>query len=298
MRGLSVLGLAAGLTAAGHALAGTSGYCDQPVEVGAYEQDRLLRFAAVVKQELVRSARGVALIARSGTDLGRFGIRYSHAGIALAANPASPWGVRQLYYACDESRPRLFDQGMAGFLHGSDDPAAVHVSLVLLPATQSAALETATLDTPLALALLAADYSANAYAYSTRYQNCNQWVIEMIAGAWGDLHSPTREEAQQWLRTEGYVPEPITVDSRLLAFAAQFMPLIHLSDHPEDDVLALKLRVSMPATIEDFVRQRVPQAERVQLCHDTKHIVVRRGWQALGPGCRPEPGDEVIAFAP
>lgn len=276
--------------------AGSSRFCDRPGELNAAQQDRLLRFAAVVKQTLERSGRGVALIARSGLDLSRFGIRYSHAGISLKESPNGPWSVRQLYYACDESRPRLFDQGMAGFLIGSDDPSVGYVSMVLLPQADGEALARTSLEPRLALELLAADYSANAYAFSTRYQNCNQWVMELIASAWGQLDPsrPARDAAQRWLQAEGYAPAPIDVGSHALLFAAQFVPLIHLVDHPQDDLYALRLRISMPASIETFVRQRTPQAERIELCHDAARIVVHRGWQPLGPGCEASPGDEVI----
>jgi hypothetical protein len=276
----------------------SSRFCDRPAAIDATQQDRLLRFAAVVKQTLERSGHGVALIARSGLDLSRFDVRYSHAGISLKASPNGPWSVRQLYYACDESRPRLFDQGMAGFLLGTDDPSVGYVSLVLLPEPEGEALARTSLDPRLALDLLAADYSANAYAFSTRYQNCNQWVMELIASAWGPLDAtrPAREQAQQWLQAQGYAPAPIDIGSHTLLFAAQFVPLIHLDDHPPDDLYALKLRISMPASIEAFVRQRAPQAERIELCHDEQRIVVHRGWQPLGPGCQAAPGDEVIPF--
>ena len=65
-------------------------------------------------------------------NLERFNIRFSHAGIALRDNPV-PWSVRQLYYACDEGRPLLFDQGISGFVMNADDPGVGHVSLILLP---------------------------------------------------------------------------------------------------------------------------------------------------------------------
>lgn len=286
------------LAAAGAARAGALRVCNRHTEISATEQDRLLRFSAAIKQVLEQSAGGAALIARSGLDLHRFGIRYSHAGIALRSNPRGPWSVRQLYYACDESRPRLFDQGMAGFVQGMEDPSIRYVSIVLLPETESAALETAALDGRLALELLASDYSANAYAFSTRYQNCNQWVMEMIASAWGRLDAPgtARERAQHWLKAHGYAPETIDVGLPALMFAAHFVPLVHLDDHPPHDLDALKMHVSMPASVEAFVLRQVPRVERVELCLDGQRIVVHRGWEVLGPGCQPALGDETIAL--
>src|SRR5882672_3855709 len=86
-------------------------FCDRPSPLTALQQDRLLQFAAVARRELEASGQDVALIARSGIDLARFDLRYSHAGVSLKASGNAPWSVRQLYFACDEGRPRLYDQG-------------------------------------------------------------------------------------------------------------------------------------------------------------------------------------------
>jgi hypothetical protein len=312
--------------------------CERGKEISAFEQDRVLRFAGAVKAELERSGASVALVARSGLDLSRFKLLYSHAGIALAGNPAGRWAVRQLYYACDESRPRLFDQGMAGFVLGADSPARGHVALLFLPDADAAPLQRAALDDRLALSLLAARYSANAYAFGTRYQNCNQWVAELMAGAWGgagrassdadiadgaagveaavsagadtatppasragaraDAGAPVRTDArtraQAWLRAQGYAAAPVQVPSHWLMFAGQFVPLVHLDDHPLDDIYALALHTSVPAALEAFVRAHAPGTRRVELCHDARHIVVHRGWEPLGADCTPQAGDEVI----
>jgi len=283
------------LGASASASAGMPVFCERGKEVSAAEQDRVLRFAGTVKRELEASGGSVALIARAGLDLSRFDLLYSHAGVALK-EADSAWTVRQLYYACDESRPRIFDQGVAGFALGADAPGRGHVSLVFLDRDEAAQLEQAARDKPLALALLAGRYSANAYAFGTRYQNCNQWVAELLASAWGgiDRREKPREQAQDWLREQGYSAGPVKLKSRWLMFAGQFVPLVHLDDHPVDDLYALSLRVSVPASIENFAHRRSPQARRVELCHDTRHIVVHRGWEPIGAECAPMPGDEVI----
>jgi hypothetical protein len=282
------------------AWAGIPTFCDRADKVTAADQDRVLRFAAAVKDELARSGSSIALVARAGLDLSRFGLLYSHAGIALKDNPGGPWAVRQLYYACDESRPRLFDQGMSGFVLGADTPAHGHVALLFPPEQDSALLERAALDKPLALALLGDQYSANAYAFATRYQNCNQWVAELIAFAWGRLAeaSAPRARAQAWLHAQGYAATPVKIPSHWTMFAGQFVPLVHVGDHPLDDIHALALHISVPATIEAFVHREAPRTRRVELCHDERHIVVHRGWEPLGADCDPLPGDDVIALAP
>ena len=264
--------------------------------MSARQQDRLLRFAALIKRELDASGESVALIARSGLDLRRFGLRYSHSGVSLKRSDNAPWSVRQLYFACDEQRPRLYDQGLSGFLFGTDDPTLGYVSIVLFNATEGAALESAALDTARTLRLLAATYSANAYPFSLRYQNCNQWVAELIATAWGALDDTQdlRERSQRWLAQRGYDPPAINVDSHWLMLAAPFIPLIHLDDHPQADLQALRVRTSLPTAIEAFVRARVPAARRIEMCHDGRMAVIRQGWEPIAEGCVPQAGDRVV----
>jgi hypothetical protein len=148
------------------------------------------------------------------------------------------------------------------------------------------------------LSLLAGQYSANAYAFGLPYQNCNQWLVEMMAVAWAGMGNgdTLRERAQQWLRAEGYAPAPIDVGSRLLMLASYFVPLLHLDDHPQQDRDALRLQVSLPTSLETFVRQRLPASERVEICHDDKQIVVHRGWSPMAEGCRATGDDRVIAL--
>lgn len=288
------------LTASAGAWAGLPTFCERSTEISAAEQDRVLRFAGAVKDELNRSGSRVAVIARAGLDLSRFGLLYSHAGIALRDNPGGPWAVRQLYYACEESRPQLFDQGISGFALGADAPSRGHIALLFPPEEAAAPLEHAALDKRLALSLLAGKYSANAYAFGTRYQNCNGWVAELIASAWGrlDTGEHAREHAQQWLREQGYTAGPVKIPSHWLMFAGQFVPLVQLNDHPLEDAHALALHVSVPASIEAFVHKQAPQTRRVELCHANGRIVVRRGWEPLGAACEPGPDDEVIPMAP
>lgn len=290
------LALASAATAT-HAALPSLRLCDRPEPLSAQQQSRLLQFAAIVRRELEAGGDDVALVARSGIDLSRFHLRYSHAGISLRASGNAPWSVRQLYFACDEGRPRLYDQGLAGFVLGTDEPRIGFISIVWLPAEQAAALARGALDNARALRLLAADYSANAYPFSVRYQNCNQWVIELLAASWGDLpdSEQLRSRAQAWLSARDYRPQTVDVGSHAVMFAGQFVPWVHLDDHPEADRYALRLRTSVPASIEAFVHAQAPAARRVELCHDGQRVVVRRGWQPLAD-CRPEPGDQVLAL--
>jgi hypothetical protein len=280
--------------------------CAGPDALSPADKDRLFRFSAIVKAELEQSGERLALIARSGLDLRRFGARYSHAGVTLKASANAPWSVRQLYYACDEERPHIYDQGMSGFVLGTDEPALGYISLVFLPPPAAAALEATALDNRQALQVLNARYSANAYPYSLQYQNCNQWVMEVLALAWAPLDAnadkdarlpaSTRQEAQQWLQAHGYTPSVMDVGSRLLMALGNVMPWLHSDDHPDEDLARAVYRVSMPASIEAFVRQEMPSASRVEICHNQRQVVIHRGWDAMAEGCQAGAGDTVIAL--
>ena len=296
--GAALLALAAGSTA--FAGSDASRYCDRRETLNATQQDRLLRFAGAIRHELDAAGieRGAALVARSGLDLSRFDLRYSHAGLALRGADGAPWQVRHLYFACDEGRPRIFDQGLAGFVFGTDSAERGFVSIVVLPADAAATLAAGARDDGLALALLGERYSANAYAFGLVYQNCNQWIAELFAAAWGALApgEALRARAQAWLADQGYAPRPVEVKSPLLMLAAAFVPWVHRDDHPADDIAAMRFRTSVPAALDAFVRARWPGAQRIELCHTTTRIVVRRGWQAIGEGCEPAADDRVLAL--
>lgn len=287
--------LAACLLCIGQAHAGALLFCDRPPLQSASQNDQLLLFGDAVRQLLEASGHQAAIVARAGLDLGRFGIRYSHAGISLRQSPNTAWSVRQLYYACDDKQPHLYDQGLAGFLLDSRQQDSAYVSLLLLPPAAEQALADSALNRGQALAMLAPDYSANAYPFSTRYQNCNQWLLELLASAWGQLPGNTapREAAQQWLQAQHYQPSTVQVKYGYLVWAAWLLPLLHNGDQPAANLSARQYQVSLPEAIDGFVHQQWPGSQRIELCTHGKQLVVHRGWERIAEGCVPGAQDEV-----
>lgn len=273
-------------------------YCEPLSAVSAQQQDQLLRFTAAIKTHLEQQGQAAALISRSGLDLRALGLRYSHAGISLQASPTNPWAVRQLYYACDEQQPHLFDQGLTGFVLGSNDPALAYVSVLSLPNAPSLALAQAALDKTRALQLLHPAYSANAYAFSARYQNCNQWVAELLAAAWGPPLPALqpREAAQAWLRQTAYQATVVDVGWSPLRWLDMLVPWLHSDDHPAQSMSHGIYAVSMPASLEAWVHQQVPGATRTEFCHTDRLMVIHSGWAPVADGCVPGEGDQVISL--
>ena len=300
-RGLRTLVLAALLLPAA-ARAISFEVCDRPREPSADQRDVMLRFGAIVREQLVAADQDVALIARSGLDLHRLAVRYSHEGVALKDNDGRPWSVRELYYSCEDHQPRVFDEGMAGFLMGTDDPETSFISLVFLPPGRAAPLRTTAVDKHHALGVLGASYSANAYPFSTLHQNCNQWVMELLADAWGagesDDHSGTdadaRTRAQAWMRAQGYLPTVFTVSAHPMTWLADIVPWLANDDHPPHEIAHDRYNVSMPSSIETFVQAKVSGASRVEICHAGRHVVLHRGWDDIADGCVAGPGDQAF----
>jgi hypothetical protein len=128
-------------------------------------------------------------------------------------------------------------------------------------------------------------------------------VLEVLAAAWGAMPVPApvpgegaRAQAQDWLMQRGYLPSVFELGSPGLMWLSALVPWLHSDDHPRDDLDHFVYRVSMPASIEAFVHANVPEATRLEFCHTQHIVVIRRGWEPIAEGCRPDADDTVIAL--
>ena len=263
------------------------------------QQDRLLQLSQLIKQDLEARGARLAVVARSGTDLRRFGVDYSHAGLALRLNPQGPWAVRQLYYDCDSRQSALFDQGLTGFLLGSEGADQGRLLVLQLPPEAESSLEQTALDRERALALLGTHYVANAHPDDPLRQNCNQWLAELLAEAWGAAarsEPSPRERAQAWLREQGHAVQPVQLSTGLWFAAAAFVPWLSQQGHPPQDRAALRLHTTLPRDLQGFLSRRLPDLRTVEWCYRGALAVKRAQGLALNAACEPGPGDQVLAL--
>jgi hypothetical protein len=301
-----------------NAQAGVLRHCDPPADQSATQQDRLLRMSALVRDRLDALDSRLAVVARSGLNLSWWDQRYSHAGLSLKHNPSGPWFIRQLYYDCTARQPRLFDEGLAGFVSGVADPDHSYLLVLALPSSTSKeaagseeehstpdrSIERMALHGPAALGLLESQYSANAHAFSTRFQNCNQWLIELLALGLRDAGRDVdqdkvgglRASAQGLLREQGYIPATFTLGHPLVTWFAGRIPWLSLEDHPPEDLQQDRLRVSMPSSIAAHLVARVPGLIRIEACVKNARIVMRENGPPLDNQCSAMPGDQVRAL--
>ena len=227
--------------------------------------------AAIIKTELEASGASVALVARSGLDLrplrpALFARRPQPEGQPRHTLGGAPALLRLRRAPAAPVRP-----GPGGLRAGQwQSPSLGYVSVLLLPPAAAAAAGARGAGQAVALQLLAADYSANAYPFSQRYQNCNQWVAELLASRLGRRRAtatPRRRAGAGWLPSRATSPRCsksagcADVAGRLPPLAAPTTTTRPRTSKPQ------RYRVSMPASIEAFVQRRVPGTTRLEFCH-------------------------------
>jgi hypothetical protein len=139
-----------------------------------------LQMADVTRSALDKIDDEVVLIARVGQDLSRYGLTYSHMAFAVREHPAGPWSVVHKLNACGTGSSNLYDEGLINFF--SDSPVRYQAGIWRLAPDAQARLKKALLGKK-AKDYLEPNYSLVAYPFSTRYQNSNGWVLEMLAFA-------------------------------------------------------------------------------------------------------------------
>ena len=228
--------LAAAVVLAGLFLFPTDSHAGRSCEQArptAQQVQQGLTLAERTAQALDASGARVVLLARAGQDLSKYGLRWSHAGIAYKTD-AGPWRVAHKLNQCGTAVAGLYRQGLGEFF--LDDPWRYEAAWsVPSPAVQSqlAALLAATpavgigrLHTPA--------YSLVSYAWADRYQQSNQWVIETLALAMEPSTITDRNQAQAWLRFKGYVPTTLKLGPLTRLGGRVSKANVAFDDHPNE----------------------------------------------------------------
>ncbi|HZX33248.1 MAG TPA: DUF2145 domain-containing protein, partial [Rhodocyclaceae bacterium] len=108
-----------------------------------------------------------------------------------------------------------------------------------------------------------ARYSMVAYPFGTRYQNSNQWVLEVMAEALADQHFTGRGEAQQWLRDNGYTPTTLPVPALSRLGGRMFKANIAFDDHPTDRRMNGQIDTVTVESLAAFLTKKDPESKRL-----------------------------------
>ncbi|MGK5068832.1 DUF2145 domain-containing protein [Janthinobacterium sp. RT4P48] len=246
------------LALAGAAHAGRS--CEEK-PTDATTLAKSMELAQKTLQALDGSGAQVALVARVGQDLSKYNLRYSHVALAWRDHPQGRWLVVHELNECGTAQSSLFNEGLGNFFM---DDVFMYESLILIPGqdTQQQLARLLASSTP--KRLHEAHYNMLAYPFSTKYQNSNQWVLELLAAA---SNAPgkieTRAEAQGWLRSASYAPQTLSIPAATRLGARMFRANIAFDDHPFERRMTRQIDVVSVDSITRFLRQREPQIQEI-----------------------------------
>lgn len=225
--------VAAACLAAGTAHAGRSCQNEPP---SAANVERAMNLAAATARALDASGAQVVVVARAGQDLGRYGLRYSHLGLAYREAPPregvpGTWRVAHKLNQCGTDSAALYRQGLGEFF--LDDLFEYQAGVVVLAPPVQAKLLPVLRDNERLARLHTAAYNMVAYPWATRYQQSNQWAIETLASA-QEPAAQSRERAQAWLKLQGYEPTTLRLGALTRLGARATAANIAFDDHPNE----------------------------------------------------------------
>ncbi len=221
------------------ALAGRS--CDaakppapQMIEKGMTLAERTLK---ALDAEHAKNGTKVVVLARAGQDLSKYGLRYSHLGLAYKAQDGR-WLVAHKLNTCGTAEASVYRQGLGEFF--LDDLFRFEAAWSVPTREVQDKVHASLLDTSRTTAMHAKPYSMLSYPWAQKYQQSNQWAIETIAAAMDGTCSrettvnASRMCAQAWLRTKGYEPTTLKIGALTRLGGRITAANVAFDDHPNE----------------------------------------------------------------
>ena len=214
-----------------------------------------MQLAEKVRDRLERQDTQAAVIARVGSDVSKYGLRFTHAALAYRDPASGGWTVLHKLNHCGKDTAELFSQGLGNFF--LDDPFEYRALLVVpKPEVQAKLLTQIARDH--GLSVHQAKYSVLAYPFALEYQNSNGWLLEFLAAADSDGLALGRKAVQRKLRDDGYRPDRIDVGPFERIGAGLFKANVAFFDHPVAERLSGRYSA---VTVESVVRYLSEQGQ-------------------------------------
>jgi hypothetical protein len=192
------------------------------------------RTLAALEAEHARSGMQVAVLARAGQDLGKYGLRYSHLGLAYRTTDGRGqpvWRVVHKLNQCGTADAAIYRQGLGEFF--LDDLFRYEAAWAVPTPEVQQRLLALLRDERRATGLHQRPYSIVAYPWATRYQQSNQWAIETLAAAM-EPAAQSREQAQAWLKFKGYQPTTLRLGPLTRLGGRVSAANVAFDDHPDE----------------------------------------------------------------
>lgn len=201
------------------------------------------------------SGAEVVVLARAGQDLSRYGLRWSHLGLAYRTQNAQGnkvWRVVHKLNTCGSAEASIYRQGLGEFF--MDDPWRYEAAWVVpTPEVQRQLLPLLQNNTR-AIQLHRKPYSIVSYAWGQTYQQSNQWAIETLAVAMEPtIHSA--QQAQAWLQFKDYRPSTLNIGPLTRLGARMTAANVAFDDHPNEKRFADRIETVTVDSVFDWMQR-------------------------------------------
>ncbi len=196
--------------------------------------ERGMTLAEKTLASLNASGEKVVVLARAGQDLGKYGVRYSHLGLAYQmpdGEGGMTWRVVHKLNTCGTSESSVYRQGLGEFF--LDDLWRFEAAWAAPSPEIQAKLLVLLQDRGRVTTMHEQRYSIVSYAWGTKYQQSNQWAIETMAAAM-EPGMNTRDQAQAWLKFKGYEPTTLKLGPLTRLGGRMTAANVAFDDHPND----------------------------------------------------------------
>ena len=235
----------------------------------AYNVQRSLELAERTAKALDATGAQVVVLARSGQDLSKYRLRWSHLGLAYrdgktwreGGQGPAVWRVVHKLNQCGSARADLYRQGLGEFF--MDDLHDYQAAFVVPTADIQAKLKPLLQDNRRIDAMHTPAYNMVAYPWAQQYQQSNQWAIETLAFS-QEPGASTRQRAQAWLRFKGYEPTTLHIPPLVRLGARMTAGNIAFDDHPNDKRYSDRIETVTVDSVFDWL-QRAGMARPVQV---------------------------------
>ena len=199
----------------------------------------------------------VAIAARGGQDLSKYGLRHSHLAF-LVRNDSGSWDVVHLLNRCKSDNSDLYREGLVNLVGESSITTDLRVGIPT-PEVRAALKTLLSGDARNARALHEPRYSMLAYPGSTDYQNSNQWILEVTAAAMAQAADEPaladRSSALAWLKQKSYTPTRMHIGIGKRLGARFFADNVAVTDHPASERISGNYSVVTVESVFDFLHR-------------------------------------------
>jgi hypothetical protein len=217
--------------------------------------ERGMTLAEKTLASLNASGEKVVVLARAGQDLGKYGVRYSHLGLAYQlpdGQGGMTWRVVHKLNTCGTSEASVYRQGLGEFF--LDDLWRFEAAWVAPSPDIQAKLLVLLQDPSRLTSMHHKPYSIVSYVWGRKYQQSNQWATETMAAAM-EPGVTTREKAQAWLQFKGYEPTTLKLGPLTRLGGRVTAANVAFDDHPNDKRFSDRIETVTVDSVFDWLQR-------------------------------------------